>query len=284
MRTVTTPAEMRTWSDERRRSGRRIGLVPTMGALHEGHLALVASAAERCDDVVVSIFVNPLQFNEPADFASYPRPIDDDLRVCTDAGVAAVYAPTAAVMYPTGHRTTVVVEGLTEPMEGAMRPGHFDGVTTVVAKLLAAVTPHEAVFGEKDFQQLAIVRRMVTDLDLGVDIVGHPIVREHDGLALSSRNRRLDEPGRAAAVIVPRAIDAAVDRAHDPAATVDDVVAAAHDVFATEPRARPEYVTVFDPVTLAPADGGARADDASTRIAVAVWVDDVRLIDNRALR
>ena len=191
MLTIADPAEMRAWSRARAAEGRSIGFVPTMGALHDGHLALVADAARRSEDVVVSIFVNPLQFNETADFDSYPRPIDEDVAACRRAGVAVVYAPTAAAMYPEHFQTRVVPGALAELMEGPMRPGHFEGVVTIVAKLFGAVRPDVAIFGQKDYQQLAIVTQMAADLDMGVDVVGHPIVRDADGVAQSSRNVRL---------------------------------------------------------------------------------------------
>ncbi len=277
MKVLSTPAAMRAWSRDHRGSGRRLGLVPTMGALHDGHLSLVDIARRRTDDVVVSIFVNPLQFDRSADFDAYPRPIDDDVARCRDIGVDAVYAPTAAAMYPPGFQTHVEPGALAAPMEGAARPGHFRGVATVVTKLLTAVRPDVAVFGEKDFQQLAVVRRMACDLDLGIEIVGAPIVREPDGLAMSSRNQRLSPADRLAATCIPRALDAAVTAAR----TGDLAVARAAAVAAVdaEPRARLEYVEVFDPHTLRP----VTAPDGSARLAIAVWFGDVRLIDNCAL-
>lgn len=278
MLTFVTPDDVRSWSEGRRATGDTVALVPTMGALHVGHLALIDLARRRSDAVVVSVFVNPLQFDRSTDFESYPRPIDDDLAASERAGVDAVYAPTAATMYPAGSATTVVVAGLSEPMEGAMRPGHFHGVTTVVTKLFAAVRPNVAVFGEKDFQQLAIVRRMAADLDLGVEIVGHPIVRESDGLALSSRNTRLTPEQRRAARCIPRALDTAVDLAA-PNRDTHPIIAAAEEVLDAEPHARREYVSVFEPHTLAPLDRVT----PSARIATAVWIGDVRLIDNRPL-
>jgi pantoate--beta-alanine ligase len=280
MDVLDTPAGMRAWSRGRQRTLRTIGFVPTMGALHAGHLSLVDLAAARTDDVVVSIFVNPLQFDRPADFDAYPRPIDSDVTGCSAAGVAAVYAPTARAMYPEGFETHVEPGSLAAVMEGAARPGHFRGVTTVVTKLFGAVRPDVAVFGEKDFQQLAIIQRMTRDLDLGIEIVAAPIVREPDGLAMSSRNVRLDPTQRAAAVCVPQALDAAADAAAA-GGSVAAVVAAASGVVAAEPLARLEYIEVFDPATL-----GLLHDvgDAPTpRVAIAVWFGDVRLIDNRAL-
>jgi pantoate--beta-alanine ligase len=278
MDVLTTPAAMRAWSMARRTTGARVGFVPTMGALHAGHLSLVAIAAERADHVVVSIFVNPLQFDRRADFDAYPRPIDDDVARCEAVGVEAVYAPTAAAMYPDRFQTHVEPGALADVMEGAARPGHFRGVTTVVSKLFGAVAPDVAVFGEKDFQQLAVIRQMTCDLDLGIEILGAPIVREPDGLAMSSRNVRLSPAQRHAAVCVPHAIDAAIAAAKaggDAAAAVE----AATAVVAAEPLARLEYVEVFDPHMLMPV-----ADPvAGTRVAIAVWFGDVRLIDNAAL-
>jgi pantoate--beta-alanine ligase len=285
MDVLTTPAAMRSWSATRSAAGRRIGFVPTMGALHAGHLSLVEIAAARADEVVVSIFVNPLQFDRAADFDAYPRPIDDDVERCRDAGVHAVYAPTARTMYPAGFETHVEPGSLGGVMEGAARPGHFRGVTTVVAKLFAAVRPDVAVFGEKDFQQLAVIRRMACDLDLGIEIVGAPIVRDPDGLAMSSRNVRLDAAQRAAAACVPRALDAACASVAA-GESLDAAVDAAAQIIDAEPLARLEYVEVFDPVTLRQATELAPGTDsaANPRVGVAVWFGDVRLIDNRSLR
>lgn len=281
MEVFTTPGEMRAWSSAQRRAGRTIGFVPTMGALHTGHIALVADAGRRCDLVVVSVFVNPLQFNESADFDSYPRPIDDDVAMCDEADVAVVYAPTAAAMYPPGHQTRVVPGVLAEVMEGAMRPGHFEGVVTVVSKLFGAVRPDAAIFGQKDFQQLAIITRMAADLDMGIEIVGHPIVREEDGLAQSSRNVRLTAAQRARAIVVPSSLDAAIEAASNGASPAE-AIAAAERVVAAEPLARHEYTTIFAADTLEEVEAfESRPTSGSVRIATAVWFGDVRLIDNR---
>jgi pantoate--beta-alanine ligase len=279
MQTHTEPRAMQAWSDAERRAGRRVALVPTMGALHDGHLALVAEARRHAERVVVSIFVNPMQFNRRDDFDSYPRDLAADAASCADAGVDALYAPRPATMYPEGFQTAVEVARLAEPLCGATRPGHFRGVTTVVSKLFHAVRPDVAVFGEKDYQQLAIVRRMTADLDFGIEIVGLPTVREADGLALSSRNQRLDVEGRAAAVCVPRALDAAdavVGRGERRASAVAE---AAMRVIAAEPRARLEYAELRDPETLEPVEEVG----TPTLMAMAVWVGGVRLIDNRVL-
>jgi pantoate--beta-alanine ligase len=279
MQTLTTPQAMQAWTDAARRAGARVALVPTMGALHAGHVALVAEARRRADRVVVSIFVNPMQFNRRDDFERYPRPMDDDVAQCEAAGADAVYAPPAGAMYPEGYQTHVEVDGLTAPLCGTARPGHFRGVTTVVTKLFHAVRPDVAVFGEKDFQQLAVVRRMTADLDFGIAIVGVPTVREADGLALSSRNRLLSIDERRAAVCVPRALQAAAATVARGVTRADDVVRAATAIVAAEPKARVEYAEARDPETLEVVE----AVNGPTLLALAVWVGSVRLIDNRVL-
>ncbi len=283
LQTLTTPSEMSAWSRSEHRGGASIALVPTMGALHRGHLALIEHAGTIADRVVVSIFVNPLQFDRPDDFEHYPRPVDADIAVCAAHGVDAVYVPTAAVMYPAGYQTTVTIGSLAGVMEGASRPGHFDGVATVVTKLFTAVRPDLAVFGEKDFQQLAIVRRLSADLDLGVDVVGRPTVREADGLALSSRNTRLDEAHRRAALAVPRALEAAVRSAADGERRASAVIDAALGVFADEPLAVVDYVAVFDTEDLSAVTDLDALPPDRVRVATAAFFGDVRLIDNRAL-
>ena len=279
MEVFTNPAALSAWSDAHRVAGRRVGLVPTMGALHEGHLALATEARRHADVVAVSIFVNPLQFNRPDDFAAYPRPIDDDLAICAAAGIDAVYAPTAADMYPEGFQTHVEPGALAEVLEGAHRPGHFRGVTTVVAKLFGAARPHVAVFGQKDFQQLTIVRRMVADLDMGLEIIGLPTVREADGLALSSRNRRLTAEQRAAALCVPRSLAAVQTALAGGEHRAAHLVAAGQAVVDAEPLARFEHIEIVHPDTLT-----AITEVHGPTVAVtAVWFGDVRLIDNLLL-
>lgn len=269
-------AEMQEWADRQRALGLRIAFVPTMGYLHEGHLSLVRAARARGDRVVVSIFVNPIQFDREEDLISYPRDPERDRRLLEEAGVDVLFAPQAQEMYPEEFVTAVAVDRLTDGMCGAHRPGHFRGVTTVVAKLFHAVKPHVAVFGEKDFQQLAVVRRMVRDLDFGIEIVAGPTVREADGLAMSSRNARLSPTGREAARCVPAALDAARLAVARGARSADEVAGAVARVIAAEPRARLEYAVLCDPTSLEPVE---RVDRAA-QLAVAVWVDGVRLIDN----
>jgi pantoate--beta-alanine ligase len=276
MRVLVTPAEMRAWSHAERDRGSTIALVPTMGALHDGHLALIAEATRLADRIVVSIFVNPLQFDRGDDFEGYPRPIDDDVARCTSAGVDAVYAPTAATMYPTGFQTHVEPGRLAATFEGVKRPGHFRGVATVVTKLFAAVQPDVAVFGEKDFQQLAVVRRMTADLDLGIAIAAVPTVREADGLALSSRNGLLTTEDREAAAIIPVALTAGGDAFASGERSARRIESIVCDVVADAPRAALEYVGVVDDDTL---EAVPEADERS-RLLVAVRFGDVRLIDN----
>ena len=272
---------MSRWSDRHRVAGRRVALVPTMGALHEGHLALIDEARRHADLVVVSIFVNPLQFNRSDDFDAYPRPIDDDLALCAAHGVDALYAPRAVAMYPAGFETHVKPGPLAEVLEGAQRPGHFQGVTTVVAKLFGAVRPHVAVFGQKDFQQLAIIRRMTTDLDMGIEIVGVATVREADGLAMSSRNLRLSPDQRNAAVCVSQSLQAIADAIEHGVRDVAELTTIGRAVVDAEPLARFEHLAIVHPDTLQilAAVGSAEAAVAVT----AVWFGEVRLIDNRLL-
>jgi pantoate--beta-alanine ligase len=267
---------MHVWSRTQRTEGRRIGCVPTMGALHAGHLALIEQAHRVSDVVAVSIFVNPLQFNRGDDFEHYPRPIDDDVESCRAAGVDVVYAPTAAAMYPAGFQTHVEPGVLAESLEGTGRPGHFRGVTTVVTKLFAAIQPDVAIFGRKDLQQLAIIRRMVIDLDMDVEIVELPTVRETDGLAISSRNERLGADDRVAAVCVIEALRSAADAAAAGETDSAHLTAIASSRIATEPRARLEYVDIVDPLTLA----RVAVLEKPAIIVIAVWFGDVRLIDN----
>jgi pantoate--beta-alanine ligase len=271
---------MHAWAREQRRLALRIGCVPTMGALHAGHLALIEEARRISDVVVVSIFVNPLQFNRTDDFDKYPRPIDADIDACRAAGVDAVYAPTAAAMYPSGFQTHVEPGPLADSMEGEGRPGHFRGVATVVAKLFGAMQPDVAVFGRKDFQQLAVIRRMALDLDMAVEIVDHPTVREADGLAISSRNQLLTPDDRKAAACINEALCLVADAVGRGEIDAAKLTTLAMDRIAEEPRARLEYVHIVDPLTLEPVD---RVDRPAVVVAAA-WFGDVRLIDNTVLK
>ncbi len=250
-------------------------LVPTMGALHEGHAALIRRARERSGFTVVSIFVNPLQFGPGEDFDRYPRTFEADLAVCEREQVDVVFAPSRDVLYPDGEpRVTVSAGALGTLFEGAARPGHFDGVLTVVLKLFNLVQPDVAVFGEKDFQQLVLIRRMVRDLDVDVDVVGIPIVREPDGLALSSRNRYLAPEERRAALVLSRALAAGAERGADGA---EAVLVAARAEIDRESTVTPDYLSLVDPVTLADI-GSGHAGPA--RLLVAARVGTTRLLDN----
>jgi pantoate--beta-alanine ligase len=249
-----------------RMRGRTIGLVPTMGALHEGHLSLVARARAECKDVVVSIFVNPIQFNQPEDFAHYPRTLEPDARQCSEAGVDVIFAPSAEEMYPAPLATFVDVPSLGQHLCGPYRPGHFRGVATVVMKLLQIVQPDFAYFGEKDAQQLAVIRRMVRDLNVPVEIVPMPTVREPDGLALSSRNQRLTPEERKIAPMLYRALRIAAAEG----------VEKAIESLQSEPRIRLEYLEFVDPVDMQPVNGR----EPPVLIAIAAWIGSVRLIDN----
>lgn len=256
-----------------------VALVPTMGALHDGHRALLRAARGRADIVVVSIFVNPLQFGAGEDLDRYPRTFDADLRLCADEGVDLVFAPSIATIYPQQPVVTVSAGPLGAVLEGAHRPGHFDGVLTVVLKLFQLVRPDLAFFGAKDAQQLVLIRRMVADLDVPVQIVAVPTVREPDGLALSSRNRYLTPSDRRAALALSAALGAGADRAANGAAA-SAVHAAAARVLAQEPNLEVDYLAIVDPVTLAdlPPDASGPA-----LLAVAARVGSTRLIDNVAL-
>lgn len=265
MRVVRRVAEVREALREPRRRGERIGLVPTMGAFHEGHLALIRAARRDSDVVVVSLFVNPTQFNDPADLARYPRDEGRDLAAAEAEGVDLAFAPSAEELYPDAFDTTVDPGALGTVLEGAARPGHFRGVATVCTKLFAIVQPRAAWFGQKDAQQVAVVRRVVADLDLRVEIVAVPTVRDADGLALSSRNRFLSASERATALALPRALETGL-AAHR---SNGDAVAAAHAALDGEPRLTTEYVAIadFDVATLV----------AAIRVGATRLIDNVRL-------
>ena len=282
-RQIADPAEMQRAALGWRAAGKRIAFVPTMGYLHEGHAALMRDARTRGDVLVLSIFVNPTQFGPGEDFERYPRDLPRDLAIAEKEGADVVFLPTRDAMYPPGHATFVEVSGVADPLEGEKRPGHFRGVATVVLKLFQCVQPDVAVFGQKDWQQLAVIRRMAADLDLPVEVAGHPIVREPDGLAMSSRNTYLSPAERARALSLSRALvkTEALFRGGERAASA--LVGAALAEIAPEPAgAVPvtvDYVALVDPDTM------RAVDPAPERalLALAVRVGKTRLIDNRLL-
>lgn len=288
MEVIHTVAELHRLADAERAAGRRIALVPTMGALHEGHLSLVREGRARADRVWLSIFVNPTQFNDPKDLEVYPRTLDDDLAKCEAAGVDVVFAPNAAEMYPEGAQTWVDVDELSLPLCGGARPGHFRGVTTVVSKLLLAAKPHVAVFGEKDYQQLAVIRRMARDLCCDVEIVGGETVRESDGVALSSRNLNLAPSARRQAPALVRALEAAEQAVAAGERRRGALLHLVKTELEKAPLAQIDYVELRCPESLAEAPEGLCAP---TLLALAVFFDApegepgarVRLIDNRVL-
>jgi pantoate--beta-alanine ligase len=262
-----------------RGDGPVVGFVPTMGFLHEGHVALVRRARSECDVVVVSIFVNPTQFGPGEDFAAYPRDLERDLRMLAGERTDLAFAPPEHGFYPPDADTAVTVGAVAEPLEGHYRPGHFRGVATVVTMLLNAVQPHRAYFGEKDWQQLQVVRQLVRDLHLPVEIVQVPTVREADGLALSSRNVRLTAADRQAALCIPMALEAARTAFAAGERSVAALEAAMHRELGHEPAVRPDYAVVVDAESLTPIE---RADERS-RALIAARVGGVRLIDNVSL-
>lgn len=276
MRVVTTVDELRQCVAAARQMGKAVGLVPTMGFLHAGHAALIRQAAVECGFVVVSIFVNPTQFGPREDFHSYPRDLPRDLQTCGGAGAHLVFAPTATDVYPAGFGTYVEVAGISDVMCGASRPGHFRGVATVVAKLFGMVQPDTAYFGQKDYQQTLVIRRMTADLNIPVDVVVMPTVRHPDGLAMSSRNTYLNTAERAAATVLFRALQAAqaaIDAGERDAAKLRDRLLA---VLAGEPLAELDYLAIADPLTLE----ALRTIDGAALVALAVRIGRTRLIDN----
>ncbi len=276
---VADPAEMTAWSRRARAKGETIGFVPTMGALHEGHLALVRAAGERCTRRVVSIFVNPLQFGPKEDLARYPRDLAGDAALLARVGCDVIFAPTPAAMYPPGFTTTIANPALAARFEGAMRPGHFDGVLTVVAKLFNVVLPHVAVFGQKDAQQATLVMRMVDDLCFPLEIDVRPTVREADGLAMSSRNRFLSPAGRARARSISRGLFEALRLADAGERDAAKLVGAVRTSLRAESEVSEDYAALVDRATLA----DLAQLDRPALLLVAARVDGVRLLDNLPL-
>ncbi len=281
MKLVTSLEQMRTLSSQWKQEGRKIGLVPTMGFFHEGHLALMREARKLCDKTVVSLFVNPIQFGPSEDLEAYPRDLDRDMELAAEQGVDVLYHPDAKQMYPPGFQTTVQAGELAIGLCGGKRPGHFDGVCTVVNKLFNQVQPHLAVFGEKDFQQLAVIRRMVNDLNINVDIRGYPTVREPDGLAMSSRNSYLNPEERKKALCLSQSIAFAQelsvkDRTVDLRMLENTIIDRINKV----EGCRVDYVSIVDETTLQPSS----QVDSNCVLVMAVFINNsVRLIDNGKL-
>ncbi|MFC1485752.1 pantoate--beta-alanine ligase [Candidatus Latescibacterota bacterium] len=276
---VNTCDKMRQLSERARKEGRIVGFVPTMGALHEGHLSLVRIARKRADVVVVSIYVNPAQFTPGEDFEKYPRMVDEDVRLLGTVGADYVFTPDDAMIYPEGYATYVTVEGLTEGLCARSRPIHFRGVTTVVSKLFNIVRPHLAVFGQKDFQQLAVIRRMTADLNFDIEIIGAPIVREADGLAMSSRNAYLSPEGRVQATAISRSLGEAQNLVNAGETHPDEIIEHVRRVIGEAPLAEVEYIELVDPDSLIP------LTEVTERalLALAVRFGQTRLIDNSVL-
>jgi pantoate--beta-alanine ligase len=280
MEILRTVAELREWSRrERNDGGNTIGLVPTMGALHAGHVSLMRASRASCGFTALSLFVNPTQFGPKEDYARYPRAFEADRALAHAEGVNALFAPSVEEMYPAGAATVVDVEGLSERLDGASRPGHFRGVATVVAKLLIAAEPDRAFFGQKDAAQVAVIRRMASDLRLATEIVVCPTVRDVDGLALSSRNAYLSREERARALVLNQAVRRVEALAAQGERRASALVAAAQEVFAVESAVRLDYATVVDWATLESVELAA----PGTLFAVAAWVGATRLIDNTLL-
>jgi len=276
MRSVKTLDELRS---ARLSLKGTVGLVPTMGFLHEGHLSLIRRAREECDHVVVSIFVNPTQFGKNEDLSKYPRDIDRDLKLIEPPGTDLVWMPTAEIMYPQRYQTWVEVEAITSPLEGAIRPGHFKGVTTIVAKLFNGVQPHKAYFGQKDAQQAAVIRQMVRDLNFPLEVVVCPIVREPDGLAMSSRNVYVDSEQRKAATVLFRSLSAAKEAYENGERDAEKIRSTMKEVLGSEPLANVQYVSCADYDTL------EELTEIKGRalLSMAVFIGKTRLIDNFVL-
>ena len=276
MKIIRSLAAMTAWSEGLRREGVTIGFVPTMGALHEGHRSLIREARLQCDALVVSIFVNPTQFGPREDLTKYPRPISHDRAICRQEGVDVCFEPTVETMYPAGFQTTVTVPAVARRWEGEVRPHHFTGVATVVTKLFGMVRPHRALFGQKDFQQSALVQQLVKDLNLGVDIVVRPTVREQDGLAMSSRNIYLSPDERIRAVTLYKSLQAGAEVIGTGGTNARTVRSTMAQVIKGEPAMTINYLAVCDPLTLEP------VSDVTSRVVLlgAVRLGSVRLIDN----
>ena len=271
---------MQSWSAARKKAGRSIAFVPTMGALHEGHLSLIREGKHRADSLVCSIFVNPAQFGPGEDFRRYPRDAENDLKKMADLKTDAAFLPADEVMYPRGYQTYVTVEEMTKHLCGVSRPAHFRGVATVVLKLFNIVTPQVAIFGEKDFQQLVVIRRMVRDLNLPIEVVGMPIVREKDGLAMSSRNRYLSPDERNAALSISRSLSKAELMARKGDRDLNEMMKTVRDTLYSAKIVHIDYVKLCDPETLE----DLKSFKLPALLAIAASVGPTRLIDNRLLK
>ena len=280
MQVIHSITDMQSLAMNLESKGRLIGLVPTMGALHAGHVSLVEAARKQCDTVVVSIFVNPTQFGPNEDFSKYPRTLEADLQACEKAGADIVFAPAADEVYPKGYSTYISEDHISKPLCGQSRPGHFRGVTTVVAKLFNIVRPDLAFFGQKDAQQVAVIRKMATDLHFCVDIVACPIVREADGLAMSSRNRYLSSVQRQDALSLSQAIFNAKKMVESGTRSTDRVIAETTHILGEHRRVRLIYAQIVDCNTM---EAMKEIVPGKSLLAIAAWVDEVRLIDNIVL-
>lgn len=279
MQTIQTVQALKQWVTQARNEGKTIGLVPTMGALHAGHISLVKAARQDCNLVVVSIFVNPTQFGPKEDFSKYPRTLDKDSALLARENVDVIFAPSIEEVYPAGTSTFVEVEGLSNRLDGASRPGHFRGVATVVSKLFLMANPHRAYFGQKDAAQVAVLRKMVRDLHFDLQLIVCPIVRDADGLALSSRNSYLSPEERKQALVLSRSIHCVEDLLKSGEKKAAALIQAAQEVFAEESQVRIDYVTAVDPDSLEE----VTEIQGKTLFAVAAWVGATRLIDNTIL-
>jgi len=271
--------DMQRWSEAQRLEGKKIAFVPTMGFLHDGHLSLVREGKKRGDVVVVSIFVNPIQFNQQTDFAKYPKNFEQDRKMLEDIGTDALFCPEASEMYPEGFQTSVAVEKVSQPLCGAFRPGHFRGVATVVAKLFNIVKPHCALFGEKDFQQCVVIQRMVKDLSFDLDIIPMPTVREPDGLAMSSRNARLNPAEWQQSLCISQALQTAANLVSCGERRTSAILHTVRGMLDSQGGVRIEYATLCHPESLEE----VQEVSGPTLLAVAAWVGEVRLIDNRVI-
>lgn len=276
MEIINSASAMTAWSNQRIKAGATIAFVPTMGCLHKGHEALIETASRLADEVVVSIFVNPLQFGPSEDFSRYPRPFSEDCATVSTLNASVLFTPEAQTFYPEGFATSVAVKGVTEGLCGASRPGHFTGVTTVVAKLFNIVKPTVAVFGQKDLQQLAVIRAMTRDLNFDIDIIGHPIVREDDGLAMSSRNRYLTKPERASALCLGKAISSARQWVSQGLTDCSTILERLREQITTDPLVTIDYLAIVQETNLTP----QTTTDHQSILAMAVKIGSTRLIDN----